>query len=74
MKTITPFGSRSLMAHLLRGVLGITTLIFAFKFSDVFPLLAMGLGLSTLIAFRGCPVCWTIGLVEFLNIKFKDKI
>lgn len=57
------FASRSLAAHLLRGAIGIALLVWAVLHqSHVALSLAAGIGAT--FAFRGCPVCWTIGLIE----------
>jgi type VI protein secretion system component VasF len=29
-----------------------------------FAVVSLGLGAAALVALRGCPICWTIGLVE----------
>jgi hypothetical protein len=58
------FGSRTIWGHLLKGLLG-------FAFLAVVLLYAPALGWWTLVpaaaalaCFRGCPMCWTVGLVE----------
>lgn len=71
MKSMALFASNSLTVHLLRGVLGGTTLFYALNISSTHPVLAVFLGIATLIAFRGCPVCWTVGLIETIKVKFK---
>jgi len=60
------FSSSTLSEHLVRGVIGIGTLWVAIWIgTDAGWLGIIGslfLGLLSFAAFRGCPVCWTIGL------------
>lgn len=63
------YGNRSLGVHLARGAVGIAALVIALRGCDVIgwpALLLMGV---TLWMFKGCPVCWTIGLFETLAFK-----
>ena len=61
---ITPFASRSVWEHLLRGTAGITALVMAIRVGSEHPVAALGLGIFALAAFRGCPLCWTVGLFD----------
>ncbi|QAU40986.1 hypothetical protein XH86_27395 [Bradyrhizobium guangdongense] len=60
------FASSSLTEHLIRGLVGIAALWTAvWVGTDAGWTAVLGsvtLGLISLIAFRGCPVCWSIGL------------
>ena len=60
------FVSSSFTEHLIRGLVGITALSTAvWVGTDAgWPavLVSVALGLVSLIAFRGCPVCWSMGL------------
>jgi len=58
------FASNALSEHLLRGAVGAGALVWAIRIGADLPLASLALGLVTLIALRGCPVCWTVGLVE----------
>jgi hypothetical protein len=61
------FASSSLTRHLARGVIGFGGLIGAFALLPViglFSLLLLPLGV---LALRGCPMCWTIGLLETIS-------
>lgn len=62
-----PFASKSLTEHLLRGVLGFAAIIYALKIGAHQPLLSLALGALALVAFRGCPLCWTTGLFGTLR-------
>jgi hypothetical protein len=63
----TPFSSRTLAEHLLRGAVGIAALVLAVRISGSHPLLAIGLAVGMVAAFRGCPICWTMGLIDTLH-------
>ena len=58
------FASKNVGEHLVRGALGIVALHWAITLSATQPFGALALGVSALIALRGCPLCWTIGLVQ----------
>jgi len=64
------FASATLAGHLLRGVLGIGAIWLAIDLSAS-PWLSVGLGVVALLAFRGCPMCWTIGLVETVRARLR---
>lgn len=67
--TPSPFASKSLAEHALRGIIGIGAIAWAISLGSTdaqwwaLPA-ALGLGAIALLAFRGCPICWTIGLFE----------
>ena len=58
------FASRSLAIHLVRGAVGMTSFALAAVLAAERPLVALALVPLALVALRGCPACWTIGLVE----------
>ena len=62
--TGTPFASRTVLEHMLRGVLGAVALACGLYLSSTYAWALIPFGVIALIAFRGCPMCWTIGLVE----------
>ncbi len=64
------FASESLTGHLLRGALGIWLLVWAVQHQTqgALPWVA---AFGALLAFRGCPMCWTIGLVESVLLKIR---
>jgi hypothetical protein len=57
------FASVSIVGHLLRGAIGIALVYWAIQNQNqaVLSLAAAG---GALWAFRGCPICWTVGLIE----------
>lgn len=60
------FGSAFLSAHLIRGVAAAALLTWAIVHQTAYPWLSLGAGVAALVAFRGCPMCWTAGLIETL--------
>jgi hypothetical protein len=67
------FGSKTVLAHILRGVIGLSALALAIlvaRNTDTASVCAsVTLAIVALIALRGCPMCWTIGLFETLRGK-----
>ena len=63
------FANRSLAEHLLRGAIGFATMIVAVNVADRHPWSSLLLDILALLAFRGCPVCWTTGLLETLALR-----
>ena len=61
------FASASLPRHLLRGLIGFGSLIAAFALLPSVGPLSLLLLPVTLLAFRGCPTCWVIGLIETVS-------
>ncbi len=58
------FASQSLAGHLVRGAAAFALIYAALAYQHEYPLWALGAGALSLVAMRGCPVCWTIGLIE----------
>ncbi len=56
------FASSSVRIHLVRGVIGLTLLIAAFALIPTFGPLTLLLAPLGVVALRGCPTCWAIGL------------
>ena len=67
------FASRSIAAHLLRGVIAATLLAWAIVSGASHPALAIGAGIGAVVAMRGCPMCWTVGLVETIAARFNNN-
>ena len=61
------FGSAFLAAHLMRGAAAAALLACAIVHQTAHPWLSLGAGVAALVALRGCPMCWTMGLVETLS-------
>lgn len=58
------FASNTLVEHILRGAAGIGALWIAVAIAASHPWGSLALGGLVQLAFRGCPICWTIGLFE----------
>jgi len=58
------FASKTLIEHVLRGAVGIGALCCAVAIAEIHPWASLALAALVLVVFRGCPVCWTIGLFE----------
>ena len=58
------FASKTLTEHILRGLAGIGALWSAVAIAESHPWGSLALGALVLLAFRGCPICWSIGLFE----------
>ena len=71
------FASKTFTEHAARGVFGFGSLALAVAISGyggVIPVAAsLGLGIIALIAFRGCPVCWSTGFVEMLAARYRSR-
>ena len=62
----SPLASSSSREHLLRGAAGLVAAVFAIVLvADVGPVSLVLLAV-TAVAWRGCPTCWTVGLLGTL--------
>ncbi len=61
------FASTSLPRHLLRGAIGFGALVGALALIPVFGPLTLVLAPIGLLALRGCPMCWAIGLIQTIS-------
>jgi hypothetical protein len=57
-------GSRSIGVHVAKGFVGFTSVWIALKFSSVLGWWTLIPATVALLAFKGCPMCWTVGLLE----------
>jgi hypothetical protein len=64
------FASRSLPEHLARGIVGLGALVAAAPLAPLHPWLAFAALPIGLLALRGCPTCWLIGLVQTVAPRF----
>jgi hypothetical protein len=67
------FASNTLLEHGLRGFVGIGALWSAVTIAATHPLGSLALGVAALLAFRGCPICWAIGLVETASQRWRGQ-
>lgn len=65
------FASTTLQEHLLRGLVGIGAFAAAVVYGPEAPWLGIVLVPAGLIALRGCPMCWMMGLFETLGNRVR---
>jgi hypothetical protein len=58
------FGSSTISLHVIRGILGLAALYACLAAVNRGSWLWLGLLPVALVSLKGCPLCWTIGLVE----------
>ncbi|QCX81363.1 hypothetical protein C9F11_38900 [Streptomyces sp. YIM 121038] len=61
------FASTSLPRHLARGTLGFGALAGSVLLVPAVGLVSLLLAPVGLLALRGCPLCWTIGLLQTIS-------
>ncbi|MBC9712158.1 hypothetical protein H9Y04_06185 [Streptomyces sp. TRM66268-LWL] len=61
------FASKSVPRHLARGALGFGLIIGAIALVPTVGPAALLVAPLALIAFRGCPTCWAVGLVQTVS-------
>jgi hypothetical protein len=67
------FASKGILEHLARGAVGIGSLIGAVYLAPAYPWLPLVALPVAIFALRGCPTCWTIGLVETIAAKAQGR-
>jgi hypothetical protein len=67
------FASKSVIEHLGRGGIGLAALVATALLAPSHPVLSLALVPVALIALRGCPMCWTVGLVETVIAKLRGR-
>lgn len=60
------FASRSVTEHLVRGVVGLVLIVAALAYAGTTPW-SLLLAVPALVAWRGCPTCWTLGLMATIS-------
>lgn len=58
------FASATVGAHLQRGLLGFVPIALALYLWPRVGLIALVPAVLGVVALRGCPMCWTIGLIQ----------
>ena len=53
-----------LTAHLVRGATAAVLIAWAVVFGQTQPAIAVAAGVAAVIAMRGCPACWLLGLYD----------
>ncbi|MGX1778421.1 hypothetical protein ACWIGW_40385 [Nocardia brasiliensis] len=68
MNTDAPsFASRSLPVHLAKGAIGFGFLAASMALLPILGWIGVLLVVPGLVALRGCPACWAIGLAQTLS-------
>jgi len=67
------FASASIAEHLARGAVGLAALGGSVLAAPSHPWLSLLALPVALIALRGCPTCWTIGLVQTIAARLRGK-
>jgi hypothetical protein len=67
------FASKSIVEHLIRGALGLGAFALASALAPAHPLLALAMVPVGFVALRGCPTCWTVGLVQTVAARIQGK-
>ena len=60
-----------LTAHLIRGAIAAALIAWALLHAQTQPVLAVAAGVVAVIAMRGCPACWMLGLFETISETIK---
>jgi hypothetical protein len=68
------FASRSITAHLLRGVVAALLLPWAIANASSQPAMALVSAAAAVVAMRGCPMCWTVGLIDTIAARLKRGV
>ena len=58
------FWRRSFIGHIVAGILGLGFLAIALHYAPVLGWWALIPGVAALVCFQGCPMCWTVGLID----------
>lgn len=61
------FATQTLTGHLIRGTAAFALLYATISQQHAHPGWSVLAGLAALVAMRGCPMCWTIGLIETIG-------
>jgi hypothetical protein len=61
------FASKSVPRHVARGLVGFGSVVAAFALIPVFGWWSLLLIPVGVLALRGCPACWVIGLIETVS-------
>jgi len=65
------FATQTLTGHVIRGAVAFAQLYHAIEQQHLHPVASVLAGLPALVAMRGSPVCWTIGLAETIRQRYE---
>jgi hypothetical protein len=63
----SPFASSSVHRHLLRGAVGLLAVLGAILLLGVLGPISLVLLPVAVVAWRGCPTCWAVGMMGTLS-------
>jgi hypothetical protein len=69
-KSLWLVATQTLTGHMIRGAVAFALLYLAIEQQHLHPVASLLAGLLALVALRGCPVCWTIGLAESIRQRY----
>jgi hypothetical protein len=69
--TCSPFASRSIVAHLFRGAIAAALLPWAITHLGSHTGSALVSIAISVVAMRGCPMCWLVGLVDTIVARVR---
>ncbi len=67
------FASKTVAAHLMRGGLAAALIAWALLHASADPGFAAAAGVLAVVAMRGCPLCWALGLVETIGERMRVR-
>ncbi len=70
------FGNRTISLHIIRGILGFGALYGALATMETTVWPSLLLLPAALYFLKGCPMCWTVGLIETVILRvhaIKDR-
>lgn len=67
------FASRTIIGHLARGVVGTSAAVAALALAPHHPWSLAFLLPITVLALRGCPMCWVVGLFQTIAARLISK-
>lgn len=67
------YASKTLIEHLVRGAIGVSALVFGLYIASSALWLAMLTLPVAIVAFRGCPTCWIVGLGQTIAARAQGK-
>jgi hypothetical protein len=67
------FASSTIVAHLMRGGIAAALIASAMLNQSSHPAFAIAAGIGAVAAMRGCPMCWTVGLIETIGAYFAER-
>jgi hypothetical protein len=73
MKGNPMFASKTIAAHLVRGVIAGALITWALLHESSDPALAVSAGVVAVVAMRGCPLCWTVGLFATIGETIRAR-